>query len=71
MLNERDLTQKSTSCMIPFYEVLELAKLNYDDRSLISCCLRKECGLTRNMHKGTFQGGGNILSLDMYLTKLD
>lgn len=57
--------------MIPFYEILELAKLNYDDRSLISCCLRKECGLTRNMHKGTFQGGGNILSLDMFLTKLD
>lgn len=39
--------------MIPLYEILELAELNYDDRSLITCCLRKECGLTWNVHKGT------------------
>ena len=54
MLNERSLTRKNTYCMIPVYEILELGKLNYDDRSLISCCLRKECGLTRNVPKGTF-----------------
>lgn len=54
VLNERSLTHKSTYCMIPLYEILELAELNYDDRSLITCCLRKECGLTRNVHKGIF-----------------
>lgn len=60
------MPKKYTLYGLPFYEILEKAKLTYSDIKQISNCVGPVVGVrwTAKEHEGTLGSDGNVLILD-------